>query len=150
MLMLCGFMDRCYRKQTCWKAKSFETERYLGRSDFPSPQCSRIYRACAVTCNGLSEYAHCRRSSQKRTAPGWFDTSWFLLSIYDGHARSFRNHDSYQNVSITMAPREKLSAWATLLTVPELNVHQALKHLCEVYINMNFLIFIIYCDNNEQ
>ena len=57
-------MDRCYRKHTCWKAKSFETERYLGQSDFPSPQCSRIYRASAVTCNGLSEYAHCRRSSQ--------------------------------------------------------------------------------------
>ena len=49
-----GFMDRCYRKQTCWKAKSFETERYLGRSDFPFPQCSIIYRACAVTCYGLS------------------------------------------------------------------------------------------------
>ena len=29
-------MDRCYRKQTCWKVKSFETKRYLGRSDFPS------------------------------------------------------------------------------------------------------------------
>ena len=63
---LCGFMDRCYRKQICWKAKSFETERYLGRSDFPFPQCSRIYRVCAVTCYGLSEYAHCRGSSQLR------------------------------------------------------------------------------------
>ena len=27
-------MDRCFRKQICWKAKSFETDRYLGRSDF--------------------------------------------------------------------------------------------------------------------
>ena len=36
----------------------------LAEVTFPPPQCSRIYRACAVTCNGLSEYAHCRRSSQ--------------------------------------------------------------------------------------
>ena len=36
----------------------------LAEVTFPNPQCSRIYRACAVTCNGLTEYAHCRRSSQ--------------------------------------------------------------------------------------
>ena len=38
-------MEASNRKLTCWKAKSFETERYIGRSDFPFPQCSRIEHA---------------------------------------------------------------------------------------------------------